>query len=454
MLNIQIRGGTLLHFAVISQTATAVRDLLIKGIDTTLSFSINNQFNGKTALEIAKMKSYTFVLKVFEDFKANQQKEIKPPDVKNVQQTEIKQPQEGQKTQITDKSNIKQDSKQDVSKTPVKETSNIKQDLKQDFSKTQNNELSPVEISWKFDDDILEFQLDGELYNLEKTDTLANLPVGLTVERDGKILNNTTKISIALRKGSKLLYSPPKQTKPPPIAAPTIGPSNKDFKRSRNRFGDGLNEFTAMKVTFYDSNFQPSETIQQTIQNLLGNSMAMLVSNLNLPSKTLKPEQVALIYIYTLESPFYPALNAAMRSGKEEDWKIYQNFIYHCCTALNMLPPFQGHLYRGIDCQLEDYQVGKVVVWRAFSSSTKNIEVSIQFLKQKKGTLFLINSSTSREIQQFSAMQSEDEVLFLPNTCFKITHQIEGAAKSAMLKLIPQGALELKDIIIFELTEI
>eukprot|EP01124_Arcella_intermedia_P026772 TRINITY_DN5111_c0_g7_i1.p2 TRINITY_DN5111_c0_g7~~TRINITY_DN5111_c0_g7_i1.p2 ORF type:complete len:112 (-),score=34.15 TRINITY_DN5111_c0_g7_i1:9-320(-) len=102
-----------------------------------------------------------------------------------------------------------------------------------------------------------------------------------------------------------------------------------------------------------------------------------------------------------------------------------------------------------MDCQLEEYKTGKVVVWRAFSSSTKKINVAIDFIKGKKGTLFMINSKTSREISDFSAMKSEEEVLFLPNTTFKITHQIEGAAKNALMN----GSEALKNVIIFELFE-
>jgi len=145
-----------------------------------------------------------------------------------------------------------------------------------------------------------------------------------------------------------------------------------------------------------------------------------------------------------------------MRSGTNEDRIIIQDYIYFLTNALKLLDPFVGPVYRGIDCQISEYKPGKTIVWPAFSSSTKDPRVAIQFLKGKQGTLFLINSKTPRSIDKYSAIKTEEEVLFLPNSSFKITSQVSDAGKMMLETLLASGGkqVSLKDITLFELNEI
>jgi len=241
-------------------------------------------------------------------------------------------------------------------------------------------------------------------------------------------------------------------------SVPSKEVKHEEFVRKRNRFGDGLEEITVNKVEFYPSNFVPIKTQQEVIKDQVGLSLSnkALTSSQNIQNSKLSNEQAALIYVYTVESPFYPSLNKAMRSGTVEERLVFQDYIYYLTNSLSLLDPFVGPVYRGIDCQISDYTCGKTIVWPAFSSSTRDPKVAIEFLKGKHGTLFLINSKTARSIDQYSSIKTEQEVLFLPNSLFKIYSQVTDAGKKMYEALLSSGdkQVSLKDIVVFELNEI
>jgi len=125
-----------------------------------------------------------------------------------------------------------------------------------------------------------------------------------------------------------------------------------------------------------------------------------------------------------------------MRSGTIEERNVFKDYIYYLTNALKLLDPFLGPVYRGIDCKMSDFEPGKTIVWPAFSSSTRDPRVAIEFLKGKCGTLFLINSKTARSIDKYSSIKTEQEVLFLPNSFFKISSQVSDAGKMMLETLL------------------
>jgi len=223
--------------------------------------------------------------------------------------------------------------------------------------------------------------------------------------------------------------------------------------RKWNRFGDGLEEIIINTVEFYPSDYIPKQTELNVIQLQVGLPMCnkALKHADNIQESILTKEQASLIYVYTVESPFYPTLNAIMRSGTKEQILPFQDYIFYLTKSLKLIDPFAGLVYRGIDSQISDYQPGKTIIWPAFSSSTQDPKVAIKFLKGKSGTLFLINAKTPRSIAKYSTINTEQEVLFLPNSSFKIIHQVSGANVALLEQALK---VSLAGIIIFELNEI
>jgi len=100
------------------------------------------------------------------------------------------------------------------------------------------------------------------------------------------------------------------------------------------------------------------------------------------PINPFNAEEIALIYMYTLESPFYKVLNKKMRKKEELDEKS-KSFIFHTTHILKKLPPFTGEVFRGIDCDVS-YKEGDEICWAAFSSSTRDAKVALKFMDQKR----------------------------------------------------------------------
>ena len=140
------------------------------------------------------------------------------------------------------------------------------------------------------------------------------------------------------------------------------------------------------------------------------------------------------LYSYTVECDLYKTLNAAMRRGNEqlqsEEFAPYLDYIYLLSRALlqgQQLGDGCTGLYRGISVRLkrEDYPHGRAITWQAFSSTTQDLKVAMQFLggdeQARSGTLFFIrNSRAARGISAWSQYPEEEEWLYPPNTHFRV----------------------------------
>ena len=148
------------------------------------------------------------------------------------------------------------------------------------------------------------------------------------------------------------------------------------------------------------------------------------------PADGLTQDQSAAIMLYSmgwepLEECLYVALNDTLRSVDREKLKPWFLFLKLFLTALTRLPSIP-HLivYRGVKLDLsEQYQKGDTIIWWGFSSCTTSIEVlqSEQFLgKTGARTMFAIKCNSGKDIHKHSFYSSEDEVLLLAATQFKV----------------------------------
>ncbi|CAF2972408.1 unnamed protein product [Rotaria sp. Silwood2] len=148
------------------------------------------------------------------------------------------------------------------------------------------------------------------------------------------------------------------------------------------------------------------------------------------PADNLTPDESASIMLYSmgwepLDECLYFALNATLRSTNRAKLKPWFLFLRLFLTALFRLPPIP-HLtvFRGVKLDLsEQFERGETIVWWGFSSCTTSIEVlqSEEFLgKTDARTMFTIHCHSARDIRKHSFYPSEDEVLLLAATEFKV----------------------------------
>ncbi|MGB0455103.1 MAG: ADP-ribosyltransferase [Bacteriovoracaceae bacterium] len=132
----------------------------------------------------------------------------------------------------------------------------------------------------------------------------------------------------------------------------------------------------------------------------------------------------------------YYDLNYSLRSVRNKDGSLnqendkkrlkikekLQSYIEVTRDGLNLLPKFEGTVYR--DLKLPErikhhYHVGNIVSLEGFTSTSKLADLSSRVLHTVDK--FIIKSISGRDISNISAESFEKEVLFKPDTKFKIT---------------------------------
>jgi hypothetical protein len=120
---------------------------------------------------------------------------------------------------------------------------------------------------------------------------------------------------------------------------------------------------------------------------------------------------------------WYGRMNGALR-GQEIADDVVQEKIDNAIRALQKpyLPFFEGTVYRGVNQSFpkEGLIPGATFCDKAFLSSSTDPEIN--YGKGTGSTLFVIQCKTGKSVKRYSIRYTdEDEVLFAPNTLFRIT---------------------------------
>ena len=183
----------------------------------------------------------------------------------------------------------------------------------------------------------------------------------------------------------------------------------------------------------------------------------------------LSADHASALYAYTEDSPLYSTLNYTMRTPHtastptDTQLKHFADYIVHSEGALGCLPTHvsevHGPVYRGIKTLLHPslYASGKIFTWQAFSSSTKKQTATLDFVhvlpgRKLQGSLFVIHATTAKDIRHFSAIPSEEEVLFPPNSQFKV-HQVVSAEQEKKALLTELCAYDLAELDVYVLQQ-
>ncbi|CAF3381680.1 unnamed protein product [Rotaria socialis] len=101
--------------------------------------------------------------------------------------------------------------------------------------------------------------------------------------------------------------------------------------------------------------------------------------------------------------------------------------MHYLIKGLSHIDFYWGVVTRYVDLDEDDqkdYKPGEILTWLQFSSADKGGQDMIHF--KERNTIFKIASLTGRAIQYFSNCgDQEDEVLFLPHSCFLVCQVIE-----------------------------
>ena len=271
-----------------------------------------------------------------------------------------------------------------------------------------------------------------------------------------------------------LLAAPP-PAPPPPTPPPPPPPPPPPAPRLK-RWGDGLEAPAAGARHFFPPGFEVTLEGPAAIAKF-GHDAAhvdrIVARGRSLAATAPTPlgsAQAAALYAYTEDTPLYSTLNYTMRTPHsaaaptDTQLKDYVDYIWHTAGALGNLPAHvsehQGHVYRGIKVLLSPdlYAPGKRITWQAFSSSTKKQTATLDFVnvlpgRRLQGSIFVIDSITAKDIRHFSAVPDEEEVLFPPNSQFRVERVATSAhEKRALLSQL--GAYDLADLDVYVLKQV
>jgi hypothetical protein len=112
-------------------------------------------------------------------------------------------------------------------------------------------------------------------------------------------------------------------------------------------------------------------------------------------------------------------------------------------TALHKIPPSAKTLYRGVKKALsqlsQKFEKGKPVVWWSVTSTADHVSVleNEQFMgKRGNRCLFTIMSSSSRDIQRYSAMSTKEcEFVLMPGCCFMVEDILDAGSGLTIVQL-------------------
>jgi hypothetical protein len=241
------------------------------------------------------------------------------------------------------------------------------------------------------------------------------------------------------------------------------------------RWGDGLEAPAAGSRNFVPQGFEVTLDVPEAIARF-GHSASHVTqimdagrAKASTSPTPLAPAHAAALYAYTEETPLYGTLNYTMRTPHtsstptDTELKRYADYLTHTRNALGSLPThvsgLQGKVYRGIKVLLNPdvYAPGRRITWQAFSSSTKKQTATLEFVnvlpgRKLSGSLFVIDSITAKDIRHFSAIPSEEEVLFPPNSQFKVEKVVTSEQeKKALLDQL--GAYNMTDLDVYVLKQ-
>jgi hypothetical protein len=147
------------------------------------------------------------------------------------------------------------------------------------------------------------------------------------------------------------------------------------------------------------------------------------------PPDGLSVDESAAIMLYTMcwkpqNKCLHVALNAALRSEDRTKIELWLPYLKLFLTALERLPSLNQTVYRGIKQDMQkDYRNGEALIWWGVSSCTASVDaLQSEVFVDTTGvrTVFAIECTSAKDIHNHSSQPSDNEILLLPATQFKI----------------------------------
>lgn len=131
-------------------------------------------------------------------------------------------------------------------------------------------------------------------------------------------------------------------------------------------------------------------------------------------------------YLYTKQwhgqqESLYSHLNRTLRTETRENPMPWFSYLKRFLTALPKLPPIEDTIWRVIRADVnKEHEIDRTSTWWNFSSCTGKEEICNRFKGLDEHTKFEIKCINGRNIQKYSSMKMENEILLIPGTCLRV----------------------------------
>ena len=171
----------------------------------------------------------------------------------------------------------------------------------------------------------------------------------------------------------------------------------------------------------------------------------------------LDEDHICALYVYTLETEIYSKLTAIMTGASAESEK-WRPVIHHIHAALARLPSYSlTPLYRITDRKVEGCTEGRLILWPHFASSTVNLRI-VQDLATEGGSIFILKAleqGQGHRIDALSEFKEEGEVVFEPNTWFRVQRKLQEGPKRFLADHMGMTTWEvMQQVDVYELNEV
>jgi hypothetical protein len=193
----------------------------------------------------------------------------------------------------------------------------------------------------------------------------------------------------------------------------------------RNRFADSdvldFGQMNRSPISGYED--LPIRPLEKTVEGLVKilpvvlDYVATAKKNCKKDSSLLTLDESAAIYLYTMSTPFFSRLNIALRAENRHELKPWFAFLKLFMTALEKLPPLKKVVvWRAISTVVSsNLNANNTQIWWSVNSCSTDMEVLDAFLGEE-GTVFAIEVINGKQIDEYSAMKMEKEVILMPGT--------------------------------------
>jgi len=165
---------------------------------------------------------------------------------------------------------------------------------------------------------------------------------------------------------------------------------------------------------------------KQCLEYIIWDARLHLIKKIALGDTALQPLHMMTIYLFTRHPTLYQQANLTLLNWKSNE--IWQPYVQSLYQGIGQIPEIKAEVYRAVDFKFdpEVFAIGNKLKWTTFSMCSSEWKNASEMIRLKRGIVFIIKSLTGRAVGKYSKYPVDSEVIFLPDTEFRITNHYVG----------------------------